>query len=120
MGDVIRSLNSLAYIVSVFATGDYGKLTDAVTDFIHQPYRERLFPYVKEMIEAGRGAGAYAGWLSGSGSSTLCAVPPDAAREVGEAMSRVLRTHGIGYQLFQLKADNVGLTILDDPAPASK
>jgi len=114
MNDVVRSLNSLAYIVSVFSSGEYQKLTDAVTDFIHQPYRERLFPYVKEMIEAGRGAGAYTGWLSGSGSSTLCVAPPGKAREVGEAMSKVLRANRVDYRLFQLKADNDGLTVIGD------
>jgi hypothetical protein len=40
--------------------------------------------------------------------------PPGKAREVGEAMSKVLRANRVDYRLFQLKADNDGLTVIGD------
>lgn len=109
--DAVRSLNSLAYLVSIFASGNYSELEGAVTDYIHQPYRERLFPYVQEIISAGCGAGAYTGWLSGSGSSTLCVAPAKKALKVGQAMTEVLQANNVQSRLFLLKTDNEGLKV---------
>ncbi len=112
--DAVRSLNSLAFIVSIFASGQYEKLRYAVTDYIHQPYRERLFPFVKEIIDAGRAKGAYAGWLSGSGSSVLCVSPAENYLDVGQAMTEVLQANDIRFRLFLLRTDNEGLKITTD------
>ncbi len=112
--DVVNSLNSLAFITSLFASGRYEKLSHAVTDFIHQPYRERLFPFVKEIIEAGRDHGAYTGWLSGSGSSVLCVSPAESYLEVGKAMTEVLQANSIRSKLFLLRTDNEGLKVSTD------
>ncbi len=109
--DAVRSLNSLAYIVSIFAKGQYEKLSAAVTDYIHQPYRERLFPFVREIIDAGRAKGAYTGWLSGSGSSVLCVSSAENYLKVGNAMTEVLQANNIRSRLFHLRTDNEGLKV---------
>lgn len=109
--DVVKSLNSLAFLVSVFATGDYGKLRGAVTDFIHQPHRLPHIPGAEAAIEAGVGAGAHTGWLSGSGSSVLCAAPARAEEAVAEAMGGAFEKSGLSCRQHLLRCDNAGLTV---------
>ena len=110
--DAVRSINSVATVVSIFATRQYSLLHDAVTDYIHQPYREKLNPFTHETVHAGREAGAYCGWLSGSGSSVLCLCPADTADEVGNAMESIFSAQNIRTRLFKLEADNDGIRVV--------
>lgn len=110
--DAVRSINSAAAVVSIFASRRYELLRDAVTDYIHQPYREKLNPFSHETVNAGREAGAYAGWLSGSGSSVLCVAPAEQADDVGQAMEAIFEARQIPTRLFKLEADNQGLLIV--------
>lgn len=108
---VVKSLNSLAFLVSVFATGEFEKLRGAVTDFIHQPYRLPHIPGATEALAAGVEAGAYTGWLSGSGSSVLCVAPEAAAEGAAAAMDAAFRRRGIDCRTSLLRADNDGLSV---------
>lgn len=112
LGDVVKSINSVAAVVSIFASRSYPLLKDAVADFIHQPYREKLNPFMKETISAGIASGAWCGWLSGSGSSILCVCPESESQEVGKAMQGIFEVQGIASRVFSLKADNIGLTFV--------
>lgn len=109
--EVVKSLNSLAFLVSVFATGEYWKLRGAVTDFIHQPYRLKQIPGAEASIRAGVDAGAYTGWLSGSGSSVLCVAGVDESDAVAEAMGGVFSRLTIGFTTRHLRCDNAGLKV---------
>lgn len=114
--DAVRTLNSLAFVVSAFATGRYELLRDNVTDVLHQPYRERLCPFTQEAIRAGTSSGAYAGWLSGSGSSVCCMGPAAAAIDIGKAMMSVFQQNGVHARLYKLRADNQGIRIISGAA----
>ncbi len=109
--EVVKSLNSLAFLVSVFATGDFEKLRGAITDHIHQPYRLPNIPGAVESLEAGIAAGAYTGWLSGSGSSILCVAHEREADAVAEAMTAVFAEREIRSRVRKLLADNEGLRV---------
>jgi homoserine kinase len=112
--EVVKSLNGLAYLVSAFAKGDYERLRGTTDDRIHQPFRRALNPFVDEAIQAGVEAGAYAGWLSGSGSSVVCASPSSEALAVREAMEELYRTNGVSCRMHNLNADNEGTCILSN------
>lgn len=112
--DVISSTNSLAYLVAVLISGDFERLRGAVHDCIHQPYRELLNPFGHESIEAGCNSGAYAGWLSGSGSTVLCVCPPSEVNSVLEAMQQVYTINDTKSRAYRLVADNRGLRVGDD------
>jgi homoserine kinase len=109
--DVLRSANSLAFLVGVLVSGDFSRLNGAVNDYIHQPYRKLLNPFGHESIEAGCHAGAYTGWLSGSGSTVICVTDADNARRVGAAMEVVYKGNGMNCRVYRLATDNVGLTV---------
>lgn len=110
-GDVVKSLNSLAWMVAAFASQQYEALRDSVTDYVHQPARLRLTPYVEECVEAGRAAGAWAGWLSGSGSTVVCVGPAEHNRAVAQAMAQVYHRSGVGARFFTLRTHNEGLNV---------
>ena len=112
--DVVRSANSLAYLVGVLVSGDFQRLDGAVNDYIHQPYRELLNPFGHESIEAGCHAGAYTGWLSGSGSTVVCVTSPDQAREVASAMEQVYKANNVKSRAYRLMTDNRGLTVSEE------
>jgi len=112
--DVVRSTNSLAFLVGALVSGEFERLKDSVNDYLHQPYREHLNPFGHESIEAGCHAGAYTGWLSGSGSTVICVTDAANAREVGEAMERVYEVNDTRARVYRLSADNAGLTVTVD------
>ena len=109
--DVVRSANSLAFLVGVLVSGDFARLRGAVDDFIHQPYRELLNPFGHEAIQAGCHAGAYTGWLSGSGSTVVCITRPDQAQAVASAMDTVYANNNQKSRSFRLSTDNQGLSV---------
>lgn len=118
--DAVRSLNAAAFLVAVFATGEYAKLKHAVADFLHEPYRLPRIPGGRESIEAGVAAGALTGWLSGSGSGILCVCDRAAAAGVRAAMAAALARGSAGRRgriaadgggSWILAADNDGLVV---------
>jgi len=111
--DAIKSVNSAAYVVAAFVSGEYDRLHDAVRDFLHEPYRLPLIPGAKSAIEAGVAAGALTGWLSGSGSSVLCVARPKSAARVGKAMAAAFVAHKVSATIHQLHADNTGLYVTE-------
>jgi homoserine kinase len=109
--DAVRSINSAAYLVAAFASGDYARLRDAGGDFMHEPYRLPKITGAKAAIAAGIAAGAYTGWLSGSGSSVLCVSLKTEAAHVGAAMAAAFSAEGIASDVRSLQADNDGLNL---------
>lgn len=109
--DAVKSINSAAYLVAAFATGDYARLRHAVSDFMHEPYRLPKIRGGREAIAAGVAAGGYTGWLSGSGSSVLCVCEAANAPAVGEAMVAAFAAAGVPSVTRDLAADNVGYVI---------
>lgn len=114
--DAVRSANSLAFLVGVLVSGDFARLKDSVNDYIHQPYRELLNPFGNESIEAGCHAGAYTGWLSGSGSTVVCVAELKKANQVAAAMQTIYGANGVKSRAYRLTADNRGLTVREDVA----
>lgn len=109
--DAVRSINSAAYVVAAFASGNFAALRDGGGDFMHEPYRLPKIKGGAESIAAGVAAGAYTGWLSGSGSSVLCVADRASAPAVGEAMVQAFATVAVQSQVRALAADNSGLTV---------
>lgn len=112
--DAVSTTNSLAYLVGVMLSGNYGRLKGAVHDCIHQPYRELLNPFAHESIEAGCNSGAYAGWLSGSGSTVICVCTPSDLKPVLDAMQRAYEVNDIQSRAYRLFADNQGLRVNEE------
>ncbi|MCF3648501.1 homoserine kinase [Synoicihabitans lomoniglobus] len=109
--DAVRSVNSAACLTAALATGEFEKLRGAVGDFLHEPYRLPGITGAREAIDAGVTAGAYTGWLSGSGSSVLGLAPTGNAEAVSAAMSAAFAAVGVESDARLLIADNAGLVV---------
>jgi homoserine kinase len=109
--DAVKSINSAAYIVAAFATGDFARLRQATGDFMHEPYRLPKIPGGAEAILAGLHAGAFTGWLSGSGSSVLCVCEFSEADQVLGGMRGAFAAARVESDGRILSADNTGLVV---------
>jgi homoserine kinase len=109
---VISSLNSLSYLVAAFVSKNYDALSACRIDHIHEPYRLRKIPHASEAIAKGIDAGAFTGWLSGSGSSILCVADKSKAALVRQAMESPWNGDSAAFTSYVLNADNEGATIL--------
>ena len=81
-----------AAITAAFASGNYQNLRGAFRDQLHQPYREKLIPFLPHVITAAEKAGALGAFLSGSGS-TIAAVTLTKPRQIAEAMHRKIEKY---------------------------
>ncbi len=109
--DAVKSINSAAYFTAALATGDFEKLRHAAGDFMHEPYRLPKIPGAREAIAAGVAAGAYTGWLSGSGSSVLCVCTQVQAAKIQAAMQAAFAGKSVASEARVLSADNNGLRL---------
>ena len=75
-----------AMLATAFATGDPGLLKEATRDRIHQDLRFEVAPLSRAALEAGVDAGAWCGWLSGSGPTVAMMCDPLVAARVVAAL----------------------------------
>jgi homoserine kinase len=74
-------------ITAAFASGNYRQLRGAFRDHLHQPYRQKLIPFLPSVIAAAEKAGALGAFLSGSGS-TIAAITLQNRDKIAAAMKR--------------------------------
>ncbi len=72
--DAIFNISRAALLVHAFATANPRALDVATRDALHQPYRERLIPFMPELFAAARQAGACGVALSGAGPTLVAFV----------------------------------------------
>lgn len=103
-----RNSANVAAIAAAFATRDYKKLGGCFVDYLHQPFRKRLVPFLDRVITAAERAGALGAFLSGSGSA-ICALALDDSKKIAAAMLRASRL--FHTQAVITRADNRGVRI---------
>jgi homoserine kinase len=96
-------------IAAAFASKNYEKLSGAFADYLHQPFRAKLMPFLPGVIAAAEKAGALGAFLSGSGS-TICAVTLQDPGRVATAMKRAARST-LSHTIVT-RADNRGARIM--------
>ena len=105
----VASAANAARITAAFASGQYEALVGAFDDYLHQPYRQPLIPFLPMAIEAGEEAGALGGFLSGSGSTIACVTLENAETVASAMLSSV--PAGIKARTVITQADNNGVEI---------
>ncbi len=103
---VISSANA-ARVTAAFASGQYEALEGCFEDYLHQPYRTPLIPFLPKVIEAGVKAGAIGGFLSGSGSTIACLTV-----RKGEAVAKAMHAalpQGQNAKTLLTRVDNDGV-----------
>jgi homoserine kinase len=107
--DVVENLGNASLIAAAFASGRYEHLRNAFVDRLHQPYREKLVPFLPRLLRAAVDAGALGGFLSGSGSTVACVTLSD-PEKVGVALDRA--APGEQAKILIVSADNAGARII--------
>src|SRR5580765_80545 len=104
----VRNVANASAIATAFATRDYERLRGCFVDYLHQPFRKKLVPFLEETIHSEERKGALGAFLSGSGSA-ICAITLRNSRKIAAAMMRASRQKDAGTIITQ--ADNQGVQI---------
>jgi homoserine kinase len=107
--DAVRNIANASAIAAAFATRDYEELRGCFVDYLHQPFRKKLVPFLDDTIRSAERAGALGAFLSGSGSA-ICAITRRNPRKVADAMMRASRQKDA--DIIIIRADNEGARIL--------
>lgn len=107
--DAVRNVANASAITAAFATGDYERLRGCFIDYLHQPFRKKLVPFLEDTIRSAEGEGALGAFLSGSGSA-ICAITLRNPRKIAGAMMHASRQKDAG--IIVTRADNQGVQIL--------
>ena len=113
MQDAIFNLSRAALFVLSIQKGDLDKLDHALTDCLHQPYRQQLIPGMAEVFAAAKKNGAYGAVISGAGSTLMAFCPLTADCEgIGKSMQAVFTERQINsvYHVFDI--DKQGAEII--------
>lgn len=105
--DAVRCVANASLITAAFASRQYGLLRGSMQDWLHEPHREKTNPHLRPAVEAGVGAGALGGYLSGSGSS-VCCITLESPERVAAAMQTALPA----ARTLILGADNEGVKLV--------
>jgi homoserine kinase len=108
--DAVFNVQRVALLLASLQAGEVAPLATAMDDRLHQPYRERLFPWMPRVIAAARAAGALACVLSGAGPSLLAVVTGEAS-SVARAMEAALAEAGVRGTAAVLGVDTTGATV---------
>jgi homoserine kinase len=109
--DAIFNTAHFGLLVRGLETGNVEWLTAALTDRIHQPYRQQLIPGYQAVEQAVSAAGGYGMVISGAGPTLLALTSTERAPAVGLAMTEAWATHQIAAQAHTLTIDTQGAVI---------
>jgi homoserine kinase len=104
----VESCGNACAITAAFASRNYEALRDAFVDRLHQPFRQKLIPFLPRVIAAAEKAGALGAFLSGSGS-TICALTLQRRHKVAAAMLRAAKS--MSARTIITRADNRGVQV---------
>lgn len=93
--DAIFNTAHLGLLIRGLETGNADWLSAALTDRIHQPYRQQLIPGYSDVERAVIAAGGYGMVISGAGPTLLALSTTDRAPAVAVAMSEAWATQQI-------------------------
>jgi homoserine kinase len=108
--DAVFNVQRVALLLAALQAERPDRLTLALEDRLHEPYRLGLFPWMTGVAAAARGAGALGCVLSGAGPSLLAVVTGEGSK-VARAMEDALRSAGIGGVARALEVDRQGAVV---------
>ncbi|HEY7001815.1 MAG TPA: homoserine kinase [Candidatus Udaeobacter sp.] len=109
----VENCGNACAITAAFASKNYKELQGAFVDFVHQPFRAKLMPFLAGVVATAEKAGALGAFLSGSGS-TICAVTLQDPHRVAAAMKRAAKAPS---RTIVTRADNRGVYVISSPIP---
>ena len=111
MKDAVYNVSRAALLVAALTKGQPRFLRNAFADALHQPYREKLIPGMRDVFRAARRSGALGASLSGAGPC-LIAYTLENEEAVGQAMVEAFANHEVEARALQLSLDAHGARVL--------
>lgn len=108
MQDAIFNIGRAAMLVAALSKRNPHFLRTALDDALHQPYREKLIPGMRDVFRAAKQAGAIGATISGAGPC-LMAFALDREVQVGDAMAGAFARHDVHAAILQLSVDVDGV-----------
>jgi homoserine kinase len=84
--DAVFNVGRTALLVAALAAGDVASLRSATEDRLHQEARFQAAASSRDALATALSAGAWCGWLSGSGPTVATLCPKDAVDAVSDAL----------------------------------
>jgi homoserine kinase len=112
MGDAAANIGRGVLLAHALRTRRTELVRQAMSDFLHQPYRAEIFQHLEPAMTAALDAGAVGACLSGAGPTVLALSPPDAVGSVGTAMARAAADAGVGGRCVALAVLPTGCYVL--------
>ena len=109
--DAIFNTAHLGLLIRGLETGNPDWLTAALTDRIHQPYRQQLIPGYTDVEQAVIAAGGYGMVISGAGPTLLALSTVECSEAVATAMTQAWEQHNIQVAARSLKVDMQGAVV---------
>ncbi len=107
--DAVHNLGAVAFLLSAFLHREPSFLKQGFNDRLHVPYRMRLIPGGREVVEAAIENGAYNATISGSGPTIIALCPQHAAESAGNAMTAAFGKAGLSAKYMNLSFDTIGV-----------
>jgi homoserine kinase len=107
LDDAVFNISRTALLVAALAAGDTRALRVATEDRLHQDARFAGAAPSREALDAALGAGAWCGWLSGSGPTIAALCSASAAERVAAGLPE-------GGSVKMLRIDHDGAVVLPD------
>jgi len=101
----VESCANACAITAAFTSRNYENLRGKFVDYLHQPFRQKLIPFLPRAVAAAEKAGALGAFLSGSGS-TIAAVTLLDRHKIAAAMLGAARS--TSSNVIITRADNEG------------
>ncbi|WHH61421.1 homoserine kinase [Petroclostridium sp. X23] len=108
--DGVFNTGRAALMAASLITGNLKNITMAVEDKLHQPYREKFIPGMKEIFEISRKNGAKGVFLSGAGP-TLIAILDKNYQDFKIEVSKQLKQKVPDWTVEMISPDNEGVKI---------
>jgi len=112
LSDAVYNMGRLGLLITALAAADFGKLSLAMKDRLHQPFRQSLIPGLNEVFGAGKRAGAAGVVISGAGPGVV-AFASDHHSLIAESMVRAFADSGLASRSWVLSIDKYGSYLAD-------
>jgi len=110
--EAVKNVQRVAVLVAAFAKREPALLKFGVQDWLHQPYRKALIPGFDDFMAAAYAAGAFAAFLSGSGSTILAICSKRNGKKISQAMAQTAAQHHLAGRAAVLKFAKKGAQVL--------
>jgi len=108
----VANVQNTAFLITQLIHGRTEGIREAMSDFLHQPYRSALVPGLEEILDLENCEGLIGISLSGAGP-TVIALADSNEETIGIRICSIFSRHGLKAGARPLKADVQGMVIED-------